>query len=399
MPMSKIENNICFNLPRGVLLHYNWLMTKLIICGNYGATNLGDEAILDGILALVQNVQPQADITVLSANPADTRALHDIKSESLLPAGPRSFARGVFGGGIMKTFKVLQQADAVLLGGGGLFSDEKPMAVLIWSLQAGFAALLGKPLFCLGQSVGPLRTFFGRSMTKRVFSRARAVTVRDTNSQQVLHDLNLPSPEVLADPAFAVHVTEPLDSKREDFVVFSLRPWQKSYNETVYKSFAHLIDWLWQKHGLKSVLVPFSQGRENDSQFMNNIFVHVKNKNSAQIYEYSGDYRKVIELIDRCKAVIGMRLHSLIFSVMTQTPFMALSYTDKVASMAKDLEMDDYLLQWSNLTLDELKTGFKRLMDNYSGICLKLGEKNLLMRSKAREHEEILRVFFNSIQK
>jgi polysaccharide pyruvyl transferase WcaK-like protein len=35
-------------------------MKKVLICGNYGATNIGDEAILDGIILLVRLADPDA---------------------------------------------------------------------------------------------------------------------------------------------------------------------------------------------------------------------------------------------------------------------------------------------------------------------------------------------------
>ena len=373
-------------------------MIKLAICGNYGATNLGDEAVLFGILNLVRSVEPQADITVLSANPSATREFHDVKSEYLLPAGPRSFVRGFLHGHMMKTFKILQDCDAFIIGGGGLFTDEKIMAIIIWSLQAGFASVLKKPMFCLGQSVGPLNTFFGRHMTKNVFKKARALTVRDSRSQETLHGIGISTPEILADPAFAIHFEESFDAEREDFVVFSLRPWRTKYPEIMYKYLAHFIDWLWLEFRLKSVLVPFSLAPEDDTAILNNIFVHVKEKGAAEVFEYTGDYRKIIQLMTRAKAVIGMRLHSLIFAAMTQTPFLALSYSDKVAGLTKELEMSDYLLNWDNFDFNDLKALFRRLTLSYEKISLRLGEKNILLRAKAREHEPLLRTFFDSVR-
>ena len=372
---------------------------KVVICGNYGATNLGDEAILDGILSIIANVDPTAVITVLSANPEETSTRHNVKSEYLLPCGPRSLIRGILGGHIGRTFKGIQECDAFILGGGGLLGDEKMMAMVIWPLQAAFASLLRKPIFCLGQSVGPLRTFFGRMMAGNVFKKALSATVRDSKSQQLLHSLGVSMPTVLADPAFCVHVSGPLDSKRENLVFLSLRGWRIKESVAMYKYIAQLIVWIWSEYGLKTILVPFSEHPENDTSVLNNILVQVEKPEAAEVLEYSGDYRKVIQLMSRCKAVIGMRLHSLIFATMTQTPFMALSYSEKVRNLTTDLEMDRYTFDWGKVDLDELQTGFKRLMEDYDGTTLNLGAKNLLMRAKAHEHEELLRTFFNAAKK
>jgi polysaccharide pyruvyl transferase CsaB len=371
---------------------------KLVVCGNYGATNIGDEAILDGILALIERVDPQADITVLSSDPVGTTALHNVKSANLLPAGARSFINGLFRGRMVKTFKVIKECDGFILGGGGLLTDEKMMAMVIWPLQAAFAAILKKPLFCLGQSVGPLRTFFGRKLARSVYKRALLATVRDGNSQQVLHKLGLGKPPVLTDPAFVIHGGEPSVAGRENLVVLSFRNWPKGWPISLYNLFAHFIDWIWQEYGFKSVLVPFSTAPENDLNVLSNIFVHIKHKTATEIFEYTSDYRKVMELISRAKAVVGMRLHSMIFATLTRTPFLALSYSDKVKSMAHELQMGDYTYDWGAIGLDDLKTGFRRLMDNYDKVNLRLGEQNLLMRAKAHGHEQILRTFFDYIK-
>lgn len=372
---------------------------KLVICGNYGATNIGDEAILEGILTLIKDVDPAAHITVFSANPADTIARHGVKSVHLLPAGPRSFLRGLFGGGMMKTFKVLKECDGFILGGGGLLSDEKPMAMVIWPLQAAFASLLRKPVFCLGQSVGPLKTFFGRRMARGIYSKALLASVRDTASRKVLHDLGIPACTVLADPAFAIHLHHAVQTQRENMVILSLRNWPANASVNMYKLFAHFTEWLWSEYGFKTMLMPFSGGIENDTQLLYNIFTHVTKKEAVEVFEYTGDYGKVLELISRSKAVVGMRLHSLIFATLAQTPFLALSYSDKVKNLAFDLGMADHTLNWAGIELHELKSSFKDLMENHEKVSMLLGEQNLLMRAKAREHERLLKTFFETIKK
>lgn len=368
-------------------------MKKLVICGNYGATNIGDEAILDGLLRLVRNACPQAIITVLSSNPEETSRLHDVGSAYLLPAGIRSFFRGIFSGQIGKTLDIIKNCDGFILGGGGLFTDEKLMAIIIWSIQARFALLFKKPLFCIGQSIGPLRTFFARHMVKAIFKRALSVSVRDTLSQEVLHKLGLPRPDVLADPAFAVHLESDISEMKENFIVLSLRKWPASDIDMLYKSFAQLIEWIYSEYGLKTVLVPFQSLIVSDSVFMNNIIAHLKNRQNVELFEFNPDYKRVLELIGRSTAVIGMRLHSLIFSVLTQTPFLALSYSSKVSGLVNDLEMADYMLEWDKFDLSDLKKSFIKLMDNYEPVKKNLSEKNILIRIRAHEHEAKIALF------
>lgn len=367
---------------------------KIVICGNYGATNLGDEVILDGILALIRNVAPKAHITVLSVEPEATRQMHEVDSVPLIPTGIRSLLRGIFKGTLWKTIKTIKNCDAFILGGGGLFSDEKMQAIIIWSVQAKLALFCGKALFCLGQSVGPLNTSFGRKWTYDVYSRARVATVRDQESQKVLHRIGVPMTRVLADPAFSTHVESFHD--QENYIVMSLRPWIKGESTALYKNCAQFIDWVWHKYGFRTLLLPFQILADNDAIVLNKIFDQIKRKKTAELVGYSTDYRSAINIIGKAQAVVGMRLHSLIFSTLTLRPFLALSYSDKVRQFATDLGLQDYVIDWENMTLESLQKNFDKMMAQKEYIQTVLMEKNFRLRQKAREHEELLRDFFAS---
>jgi polysaccharide pyruvyl transferase WcaK-like protein len=55
-------------------------MSKIVISGYYGFNNAGDEALLTAILAALRAVEPTVGITVISGNPGNTIAKHQVKS-------------------------------------------------------------------------------------------------------------------------------------------------------------------------------------------------------------------------------------------------------------------------------------------------------------------------------
>lgn len=368
-------------------------MAKVVICGNYGATNLGDEAILEGILSMVRRSIPAAEITVMSANPRETVALHGVKSVPLVPAGFRSLMKGIMRGTIRKTFNAVRDADLFLLGGGGLFTDEKPMAVVIWALQARLARWYKVPVFCIGQSVGPLRTFFGQHMTMRVFRRAARATVRDKQSFTLVQRMGIDDVEELADPAFALASVGPLAERREPYIVMSLRPWIKGDTEHLYTNVVQFVDWLYKRHKLRTILVPFQISGDNDIAVLSKIVDQVRVRKAAELYDYTSDYRRVMELMARSTAVVGMRLHSLIFSSLTHTPFIGLSYSDKVRQFARQIAMEEYILDWTSLDTEKLQSYFDVLLENREKLVRKLDEQVILQRAKAFQHEKLLRAF------
>ena len=74
-------------------------MKHYIVCGNYGAGNIGDEAILAGILKDIEEIAPGSNVTIMSGNMQETKELHknthslQLDSVMFIPAGPRSFIR------------------------------------------------------------------------------------------------------------------------------------------------------------------------------------------------------------------------------------------------------------------------------------------------------------------
>lgn len=139
-----------------------------VLVGNFGVANLGDEALKEYFLRAF----PEVKWTVVSAHPS----LHQLPR---LPAGIRSF----FGTHWMQTVTTIRTADAVVFGGGTLWTDiESPLACVLWFLHARLAAFFGTPYFLAFQGFGPFRTFIGKKLARWVVCHAAFVSVRDEES-------------------------------------------------------------------------------------------------------------------------------------------------------------------------------------------------------------------------
>jgi len=112
---------------------------RVLISGYYGAGNLGDEALLAGLLAAL--VTAGVEATVASLDPAATSRDHGVAAVHRV--------RGLVGG--------LLRADAVVSGGGGLLQDATSARSLGYYLAVIRAARwLGRPVAVFAQSLGPL---------------------------------------------------------------------------------------------------------------------------------------------------------------------------------------------------------------------------------------------------
>lgn len=163
-----------------------------LLIGNYGVDNLGDEALRDYFL----DAFPDITWTVLSAAP---KAPHELPR---LPFGLRSFLSGRW----MKTIAAYRQCDAVVFGGGSLFTDvESVKACFLWTWHASLAFLLRRPVFLASQGMGPYKTKIGERLARFVARRAQFVSVRDVASYQRVASWGL-STEIIQtfDPVFSV---------------------------------------------------------------------------------------------------------------------------------------------------------------------------------------------------
>ncbi len=143
---------------------------KCVLIGNYGVGNLGDDALREYFLTRFPDIR----WTVLSASP------HGDHEVPRLPFGLRSLLTTPW----WKTVSSIRHCDAVVFGGGSLFTDvESSRACLLWWWHAFVARIFGKPVFLAFQGIGPFRTRMGEWCAKDVISRATFVSVRDGQSR------------------------------------------------------------------------------------------------------------------------------------------------------------------------------------------------------------------------
>lgn len=364
---------------------------QILVCGNYGAGNLGDEAILDGLISLCSSVWPNSHLTVMSSKPSATAHEHKITTVNLFPAGFKSFFKFWFSSNCLRTLKAVGTADLIILGGGGLFSDEKWQAVLIWFVQTWWFWLLGKRIVCLAQSIGPLHSKWAKFITARVFSRALVVTVRDTQSANILAALKIKKVKVLADPAFALGYGNEKASNVQDQVVLSLRPW-KTENENFYRQIADTVEWLWHEHKLKTVFIPFQKEIDDDRDCYRQVRRFLEHQDIMEMKEVA-DYKTALEIIGRSRLVIGMRLHAIIFSVLGTRPFVAIAYSSKVRNFVADLAMEKFLMEYGSIDSSGLQHLLSNLLKETKQITDHLNKEKMQNTYRFFEHEKELNRF------
>ena len=315
---------------------------RVVLAGWYGAGNLGDELLLQIIAGWVRD---GGGIPVaISTHPDYTQRVLGIDAVGY--------------GDLPAIVEALADADLFVLGGGGLFQDynefdaESLARFPAWNVSqyAQFLLLadeLGLPTLALAQGVGPLRGPEGRQIAADVFSRAHGVSVRDTDSAQLLRDIGVQREAIVApDPAWS----------------WPIPPRQGPALRQRYPQLGNgpvlamiLRDWPfdpeWERHcvGALQQAIPAQWGvlwldfhRPPDaavsghSEIAQRVVDHLSDTGAQVVWE-GVTVDDAAQLLGQCNACVAMRLHGLLLAVAAGLPVVSIEYDGKVAALGRDI--------------------------------------------------------------
>ena len=358
---------------------------RIGISGSYGGLNLGDEAILEGILGQLR-ATVAADVTVFSRVPAHTLATHDVERV----VAPRSLTR-------REIAPELRDLDLFILGGGGILYDGEGETYL---REVFLAHELGVPVLLYAVSAGPLSTSSSRRAVQEALnaSGSTVITVRDRLGYRLLEDVGVTRDITLtADPAFLLEPEElPEDALRAEgveldrrLVGFSVRepgPAAPDIDpEEYYALLANAADFIIERYDAEVVFVPMEK---SDVQHSHAVVAHMHNSERAEILRRRYSPRQILDLMGRFEFAVGMRLHFLIFATLRGTPFAALPYASKVAGLLEDLEMEVPPL--GSTGIGQLIARIDRKWDTRVELRASIGARRAMLRRRAARTNELL---------
>jgi polysaccharide pyruvyl transferase CsaB len=365
---------------------------KIVICGHYGSTNLGDEAIGLGIIQTIKKFRNNVDLTVLSYDTERSDSFYrrfipqlNVKTAYLLPLGFRSLIRGIFKGELFKTLRTIKDCDYFLLGGGGLFTDEKLYAIFLWGFQAFIARLYKKPVFMIGQSVGPLKRKLSQLIVKCIFNYAKEIHVRDSNSKKLLEKIGVNTKIILStDAAFGMKLTKHNPNKKiaqdmhDEYFILSIRKWDKK-TESVNKKIVQACNEVCKKYRMKAVFIPFQVVKENDATVLNKYLEQNSGKECFVLKNYTDDLHEIMRVISGARFTVGVRLHSLIFSIRSSVPFIGYSYSEKINNFTNMCDLNNNLIENISsaeifIKIDKIISGERKIIEKIKNCDMRLVE-------------------------
>jgi polysaccharide pyruvyl transferase WcaK-like protein len=143
------------------------LADPVLVVGAYGYRNVGDEAILAGLLVKLGD----RSVTVVSRDPAESRRMH-----------------GVAAVGIGSAVAALRNHPSVVIGGGGLFGRDMGRVGRLLPAFGLAAAGLGRAVVIEGVDLDEQLPRSSRLLLPALMRRAARVTVRDRRSAAIVRE-------------------------------------------------------------------------------------------------------------------------------------------------------------------------------------------------------------------
>lgn len=283
---------------------------KVLLSGYYGFGNIGDEALLAGLLEVMRaaNIRP----TVLSADPAGTSRSNGVRSSHRY--------RGLLG--------ALIATDALVSGGGGLLQDSTSARSLGYYLTViRLARLLGKRVVVYGQSLGPLSAA-GRDRVMRTLAGV-PLALRDRASVELARQLGLHA-ELVADAALLVPVPEPRSIRPDPSagdappVLLIPRSGFEPLNEALAQAASRLL-----RDGVGVAVLALHPAEDAGAAKL------LQRSTGATLLE-AADAAVALRHIAASRYVVSVRLHGLILACLADVGAAGLVYDPKVSAFAEE---------------------------------------------------------------
>ncbi len=307
----------------------------VVLCGYYGYGNLGDESLLQTIIASLRKEDSGVKITVLSKTPqltARTYSVHSIGRYNLWQIAS-AFRHG----------KVL------VAGGGSLLQNStSDRSLFYYRSVMERAKEAGMKLMLYAGGIGPVSGEQSREQVRKLLEKADVISLREEMSFRDMTTMGVKNPRayVSADPAFCIEPApqervayllsgKSMDTEQHRYFAVSVREWSRS-DPAFEEKLARICLYIIKKHGYYPVFVSMQQSKDTD------ISDRIRSKILAAL---EGEALPAMPLIDHVSAseligilgktefVIGMRLHALIYGAVAGIPLIGLSYDPKVTAV------------------------------------------------------------------
>lgn len=303
-----------------------------------------------------------------------------------------------------KITREIEKLDLLIIGGGNLIMDLYPN----WPIHPLIYALLAKkakvPIMLYAIGAGPINSFKARIYFKIIGRIAHAITTRDVNSKKEVRMLGIKSGKIItsADPALCMNFNKHNLKKepKKDLIginvvpYFDKRYWPNGGDEIIYteyvKKMALLVDEIITQ--LNKQILFITTNFPNDLLVSYDVYEKSAQKEKIIIVENKLTINEILSTISQCQIILGTRLHSLILSYKTTTPFLAFGYQPKVRSFCEEYWFNNFFVPLDkkfNFSTRSILNKLTILLNKRDEYSKKMERKLPLMKKRANVSKDI----------
>ena len=158
--------------------HFRKAPRHIVLCGYYGAGNLGDDTMLSAALNRFAESDPQETVCIISD-----------KKISCRPKNARTVSKK----NLFAVHRVIKGAERLILGGGSILQDKSSLRSLIYYTSLiKYAHKKGVRVELLSNGLGPLKRRISKRLVAKALSRADRISMRDSEALRLAKELGAP---------------------------------------------------------------------------------------------------------------------------------------------------------------------------------------------------------------
>lgn len=279
---------------------------------------------------------------------------------------------------LRKTTKIYEKADLIVPVGGGYIRSRKGLAarfnipLLLHPLLLGY--ILEKPTILYSQSVGPFQNKIEKWMVAYVLKRMTLILLREDISVALLANLGVRDNVARAiDSGFLLQSKTTVDIRKKygfpsdvQLVGVTVRSWLTDRAQVAYeKAVAKALDSLVKTTPSYIIFIPQVTAIKGDDDRIasNRVRNFMRLKKSATVIAGTPDHHQIKAIYNDLDILLGTRFHSVIFSLASYVPVLAIEYEHKTSGIMRDLKLEDWVIKIEQATTQNLTKQLKKLVE------------------------------------
>lgn len=369
---------------------------SILLLGSYGQDNLGDDILMENFIVFLFNF--------------NNNLIINTSERENIPEKIKSSVRVVetYKTSLKEWISIIITSKVIIYGGGTIYKElqkstgRKRYSVIIrMAIFNIIARILHTPVLNFNVGIGYLDSFWGRIISKTSLIFSDFTIFRDKESYIFAKNILKINPKKIYQGNDGLFLQKkwnnpkkiPLKIKTIGLNLLSTIPNNVSREKYVKEMIVFIKYLIISGFKIKYISFQTSFNKDNDVYFFEKYFLKNLPSNSVEVIK-DVNTDNVIDIFNDIDILVGMRFHSLILSVATTTPFMAIDYDSKCFNFLKENNYP-YKVEISKASSEELILIFNFFKNNIKDSFLKI--KNI--NNKLFKNNNDLEIIKNIINK